>query len=737
MQGPDSCFDPVLSRSPLPLGTLGPTITLADIATMLNFKRNWPNFLKCGCVWGHHKAPTATSSLRSIWWHGHVPSMGSPWFTLGTATTRFCVPGLWEPCEPTARVQTPCFTLLHRRWCLILRPGLSFRLSEMPETLVTPVRLKQCLDFLLKVVMASPPMVLRLCFLPVLFDLVGPLGVRDWCRTVLVRSVFFILLGMSCCFVSSFPGVLFLRLKSLTGLPSMVLSMLTCRSCTVPCNSLDQWTRFIYVYLRCHLDGTLFTQNGRAKFDATVSAKCPWCPAKDGFHHRAWECPHFAPCRSHFTSEQLGVIDTFPSCLIDHGWPLVLPEWEVFFGFLLTADGLSRMSPVVPPVASDVAVELFMDGTGAFPREPKLRYAAWAVTLVPGGVGTLDNHLILGGNVGGICQTSYRAELTAVLAAIQWATQRGQSVRLWGDCQGVVTGVRRLLRGLPLKRNRPHSDLWERPESLLGTMDTGMVQICKVVSHGQIAMATGPLEEWAYWHNQLTDLAAAEINKRRSSEFWTAWEGLARALDFHRALHGAILKMLLQSSWMAAGQNQTSKLQPFQVPNDEVNVVVPQSWTVPAKLVQRYGHVNMQHLHDWWSQSGTSMLQGDGQLVFISGIQIFVAFNLCTQYPGPWCHKKRWYASGQDAPVAARVPWGARCQWFLRMWKSYVKANQVLIPTRMTRPCSASVARWTVCYRMRWNKRLLDEVDTALFAQHGRQITSNCDVACLNAARTG
>lgn len=38
---------------------------------------------------------------------------------------------------------------------------------------------------------------------------------------------------------------------------------------------------------------------------------------------------------------------------------------------------------------------------------------------------------------------------------------------------------------------------------------------------------------------------------------------------------------------------------------------------------------------------------------------------------------------------------------------------------------------------MRWNKRLLDEVDTALFAQHGRQITSNCDVACLNAARTG
>jgi ribonuclease HI len=492
------------------------------------------------------------------------------------------------------------------------------------------------------------------------------------------------------------------------------------------------------VYLRCHLDGTLFTQNGRAKFDSTVSATCPWCPAKDGFHHRAWDCPHFAPCRRHLTAEQLAVVGSLPSCLVDHGWPVVLPEWEIFVGLLLRADGFPRVSPVVPPVASEVSVDLFTDGSGAYPREPKLRFAAWAITMVPAGIGTLDNRLILAGHVNGIIQTPYRAELTAVLAAITWASQRQQRVRLWCDCQGVVSGLRRILRRLPIKRNRPHSDLWNQLDSLVGSLDQGMVQIYKVVSHGQISQATGPIEEWAYWHNHLTDLAAAEVNQRRSPDFWAAWAGLKQALAFHRSLHGAILKLLLMTSRMAAADQPVApKPRPLPVEPAVEVPVAPQTWQVPPKFIQRYGHINMQHLHAWWSQTGGAMLQGDGPLAFISGIQIFMAFNLHTEFTGPWCHKKRWYGTEEAAPISARLQWGARCQWFLRMWKSYMKANQVLIPTRMTRPCSASVSRWTVCYRMKWSQRLLDGVDEALLAQNGRQITSTNDVNGLMAAKTG
>lgn len=236
----------------------------------------------------------------------------------------------------------------------------------------------------------------------------------------------------------------------------------------------------------------------------------------------------------------------------------------------------------------------------------------------------------------------------------------------------------------------------------------------------------------------LTDRAAAEINQRRSSDFWVAWKGLAQALTFHRALHDAILKLLLLTSRLAAAdQPVPPKPRPLQVENDAAVMVLPQIWTVPARLTHRYVHLNMQYLHTWWTQNVSSMLQGDGQLSFISGIQIFMAFNIFTAYAGPWCHKKRWYETENAAPSAARLPWGARCQLFLRMWKSFVKANQVLIPTRMTRPCSAAVARWTVCYRMKWSQRLIDEVDAVLLAQNGRQLTSNSDVLGLHAAKTG
>jgi len=284
------------------------------------------------------------------------------------------------------------------------------------------------------------------------------------------------------------------------------------------------------VFLRCHLNGTLFTQNGRAHFRQGVTSKCPWCPAKDGFYHRAWVCPHFQACRAHITPDQWAILDSLPPCLRDHGWPVILSEWEVVAGMLLREDGLFKMSPVEPPISCvHQVVDLFMDGTSAHPTEARLRYAAWAVTIVPGGPGTLDNRWLMGGHVQGLVQTPFRAELTAALHAVRWAIQRGQRVRLWGDCQGVLRGLQRLLQGKQVRKNAPHSDLWSQMQVALASAGH-LIQLRKVVSHGDIQQATGPLEEWAYWHNALTDMAADGINQRRTAEFWAAWEGLRGAL---------------------------------------------------------------------------------------------------------------------------------------------------------------------------------------------------------------
>ena len=490
------------------------------------------------------------------------------------------------------------------------------------------------------------------------------------------------------------------------------------------------------VFLRCHLDGTLFTQSARAKFQAGVTSKCPWCPAQDGFHHRAWICPHFADCQSHVTPPQLAALSSLPACLVDHGWPVVLPEWELFCRFLLGDDGFCRMSPIGPQVSGPQQVlDLFLDGTSAFPAEAKLRFAAWAVTIAVGESGTLDNRLLMGGHVQGMVQSPFRAELTAALQAVLWAFQHRQKVRLWCDCQSVVRGVTRLLQGRLPRRNAPHSDLWSQMKDVLsGSMD--LIQIRKVVSHGQIRRATDPVEEWAYWHNTLTDQAAESINLRRSPDFFQAWIGLRDALSFHRQLHHSILGVLLKTSRKAIIEQQKKPVVKEAAPGP-VMPSVPAEWVIPSRLIKRYGLRNLEILHDWWKQQGNAMLQGDRPLVYVSRIQLYYAFNLHSGYVGPWCHKKKWFSVGSEVPQAAQKSWGDRCKLFLMMWRTYLKAQGVVVPQKMARPASSAVAKWVVSYRLRWDASIIDEIDHQIFSQLGRQVVTTSDVSALAPARTG
>ena len=491
------------------------------------------------------------------------------------------------------------------------------------------------------------------------------------------------------------------------------------------------------VFLRCHLDGTLFTQNGRAKFSAGVTSQCPWCSATDGFHHRAWICPHFAPCRAHLTQEQLDALALLPPCLRDHGWSVTVAEWEVFAVWLLQDDGLCRMSPVEPSVRSlPHLLEVFVDGTSACPHEPKLRFAAWAATVVPGGVGTLDNQFLMGGYVKGFSQTPFRAELTAVLQVTIWAVQRRRAIRIWCDCQGVVKGFLRITRGRSPRRNAPHSGLWGLLYEVLQGFEH-LVQIRKVVSHGSLRSSTGPLEDWAYWHNNVTDAAAEGVNYRRPSAFWRDWVILNGALSFHRKLHRAILLVLLQTSRMANVRSSRPVAMHVVPQAVIVEPTLPAEWKIPGSLVKRYGADNLAQLHTWWTRWGPAMMQGDQPLTYISGVQLFLSFQLHTGYEGPWCHNKKWYSRAEDAPVSARRPWGERVKLFLLLFRSYLKGNKVILSQRMTRPHSAAVAKWLICYRLRWPTEMVDYIDSHVFTSLGRQACNAADLAALRATQTG
>ena len=82
--------------------------------------------------------------------------------------------------------------------------------------------------------------------------------------------------------------------------------------------------------------------------------------------------------------------------------------------------GLPPFCLLSPPVA----------GTAACPTDPKLRYAAWAVTRASGGPGTLQHEVVLAGHVCSLVQSAFRAELTAVLQALNGIKLVDSNVRL-------------------------------------------------------------------------------------------------------------------------------------------------------------------------------------------------------------------------------------------------------------------------------------------------------------------
>ena len=81
------------------------------------------------------------------------------------------------------------------------------------------------------------------------------------------------------------------------------------------------------VFLRCCMDGTLFTNNARAHWQEGVSDRCPWCGAVDGNYHRAWECPGFADCRASVPDWILRYVPSLPSSFSAHAWPPLPSAW--------------------------------------------------------------------------------------------------------------------------------------------------------------------------------------------------------------------------------------------------------------------------------------------------------------------------------------------------------------------------------------------------------------------------
>ena len=148
---------------------------------------------------------------------------------------------------------------------------------------------------------------------------------------------------------------------------------------------------------------------------------------------------------------------------------------------------------------------------------------AWAVVL--DGYGTLSC-----GHLQGIQQCILRAEITAVISAIQWCKYEEGDLHLWVDNLTVVEHVRDLQRKAAVPDDFDHSDLWHIIAGVLQTSRAN-IWIHKAKGHDEEELCENPLEDFCRVGNDKADQQAVLTNSRRPPFFERVWE---RYIQFRR-----------------------------------------------------------------------------------------------------------------------------------------------------------------------------------------------------------
>ena len=478
------------------------------------------------------------------------------------------------------------------------------------------------------------------------------------------------------------------------------------------------------VYLRCVLDGTLVTQKDSWKWDSTKDGSCPFCGSQDGYFHRAWECKHFADLRVDLPNEFWNWLAQMPPCVTDHAWVLQPASFDHLAKNLLAIPELS-INDFRLECCSGPVIDLFTDGTCSDPTNHVLRLASWAITVAQPSVHMLANELVACGHIRGLQQTSFRAELTAIAAALQIADALNSQVRIWSDCQSAVNVTRRFQRGLARVRpNGSHADLWMAVQQLLQRCGTRVV-LMQVYSHNDSSTGRDSVEQWAYWHNNLTDVAAGNFNRKRTSEFWQIWQTAKRDWEIRQRFCQTVAKIHVQVGRRADLQLRVPKEKKQILPQagSESNVVQPRCYEITKRLLDKHGLWIMQQIQMWWHITGERSLGTKGQLRWISFIQLYVDFQLTTGHQGPTFLKNKWFPDASVFPVCDKPDWGAHCRWFQLVLKGYWKSNGLSIAVRSGPPDSSALAFWAVNAHLCWDENRMEKIDAAILAANGGVIS--------------
>ena len=347
------------------------------------------------------------------------------------------------------------------------------------------------------------------------------------------------------------------------------------------------------------LNGTHVTQDGKMHCQEAASELCPFCNCSDSRFHRFWQCERFASLRAEVDADAWDLVLSLPEAVSCSGWsiaPTTLHEWNQYF--------VSLTPSQIPVVVLPHDVHMFTDGSCSAQHEVNVRFAGWAVVLAScdSVYDCQQSRIADSGVLPGLFQSAMRAEIFAVLRALQIVGSHAGRLFLWTDCDAMVKRFRRLQAGGVVRINSAHADLWLAIVFYLKRRQ-GPTTITHVSAHQDPDSVTSVVSAWCFRHNGLVDGAAVSANFTRSQDFWQMHdrhvEAVLRTRAFNRTVQGTLLKI----SQAVVRQDDAEPLVPVAA------LISPKPFlpwkplpevSIPPGAVRWYGEDMVRHIISWF-----------------------------------------------------------------------------------------------------------------------------------------
>lgn len=265
--------------------------------------------------------------------------------------------------------------------------------------------------------------------------------------------------------------------------------------------------------------GSFCSNSSQSKFDGTKVSDCQECQVRDTPQH--WlVCPRFAHLRAEIEGWDHHLQAAPNSAFCCHLLPSRSPYASKLKRMFLDISDTTMVFESKPDCAKNLQ-HIFTDGTSLSSIGKFFSYAAW------GAISATTGEIIGRGHVPGLCQTSDRAELTAVLCTLKYQAHFQVSVCLWLDCKFVADGLHYLLNHMILPGDWEHQDLWTDVLELVLVLGSLELLVQWSPSHLDSALLESPWEEWYKHWNDKADVLARCHNCIRGPTFFEIINGAA------------------------------------------------------------------------------------------------------------------------------------------------------------------------------------------------------------------